>query len=65
MARRLERLEVVAQEAGPETIAMACDVTNAESCQSSIAEAARQLGAIDALVYTPAIGPLGSLWTPT
>ena len=32
-----------------------------ESCQSAIAEAAERLGGIDALVYTPAIGPLASL----
>ncbi|HEY2214055.1 MAG TPA: SDR family oxidoreductase, partial [Acidimicrobiales bacterium] len=61
MARRVERLEAAAQEAGPETIAVACDVTSADSCRSAIAEAAKHLGGIDALVYTPAIGPLGSL----
>jgi NAD(P)-dependent dehydrogenase (short-subunit alcohol dehydrogenase family) len=61
LARRLDRLEAAAKEAGPGTIALACDVTDPESCGSALAEAARQLGGIDALVYTPAIGPLASL----
>ncbi len=61
LARRLERLEAAAKEAGPGTIALACDVTDPESCETALAEAARQLGGIDALVYTPAIGPLASL----
>jgi NAD(P)-dependent dehydrogenase (short-subunit alcohol dehydrogenase family) len=61
MARRLERLEAAAREAGSDTIAVACDVTDAESCHSAIEKAATHLGGIDALVFTPAIGPLGSL----
>ena len=61
LARRLERLENAAKEAGPGTVALACDVTSTESCQSAIAEAAHQLGGIDALVYTPAIGPLRAI----
>jgi len=61
LARRLERLEAAAKEAGPGSIALACDVTDTESCQTAIGEAAEQLGGIDALVYTPAIGPLSSL----
>ena len=61
LARRLERLEAAAKEAGPGAIALACDVTDPESCATALAEAARQLGGIDALVYTPAIGPLASL----
>jgi len=61
MARRLERLEDAAKEAGPDTIAVACDVTDAKSCHSAIERAAKHLGGIDALIYTPAIGPLSSL----
>ena len=61
LARRLERLEAAAKEAGPGTLALACDVTSTASCQSAIDEAASRLGGIDALVYTPAIGPLASL----
>lgn len=58
LARRLDRLEAAAEEAGPGTLALHCDVTNRDSCQSAISEAAKALGGIDALVYTPAIGPL-------
>jgi NAD(P)-dependent dehydrogenase (short-subunit alcohol dehydrogenase family) len=61
LARRLERLEAAAKEAGPGSVALACDVTSTESCQSAIAEAAARLGGMDALVYTPAIGPLSGL----
>ena len=34
------------------------DVTDDASCRSAIEEAASGLGGVDALVYTPAIGPL-------
>jgi NAD(P)-dependent dehydrogenase (short-subunit alcohol dehydrogenase family) len=57
----VERLEAAAKEAGPDTIVVACDVTSTESCRAAIDEAAERLGGIDALVYTPAIGPLASL----
>jgi NAD(P)-dependent dehydrogenase (short-subunit alcohol dehydrogenase family) len=61
LARRRERLEAAAKEAGPGTLALACDVTSTESCQFAIDAAAADLGGMDALVYTPAIGPLVSL----
>jgi NAD(P)-dependent dehydrogenase (short-subunit alcohol dehydrogenase family) len=61
LARRLERLETAAKEAGPPTLALACDVTDEASVAAAITEAATQLGGIDALVYTPAIGPLSRL----
>jgi NAD(P)-dependent dehydrogenase (short-subunit alcohol dehydrogenase family) len=61
LARRLERLEAAAKEAGPGTLALACDVTDTDSCRSAVNEAAERLGGIDALVYTPAIGPLARL----
>jgi NAD(P)-dependent dehydrogenase (short-subunit alcohol dehydrogenase family) len=57
----MERLESAAKEAGPDTIGVACDVTSADSCHSAIERASAHLGGIDALIYTPAIGPLGSL----
>jgi NAD(P)-dependent dehydrogenase (short-subunit alcohol dehydrogenase family) len=58
LARRQERLDDAAKEAGPGTLALACDVTDAESCHSAIADAAAALGGIDALVYATGIGPL-------
>jgi NAD(P)-dependent dehydrogenase (short-subunit alcohol dehydrogenase family) len=61
LARRRERLEVAAREAGPRALAIECDVTDETSCRSAIDEAASRLGGIDALVYAPAIGPLARL----
>ena len=61
LARRHDRLVDAAKEAGPGSLAIACDVTDATSCQAAIEEAARGLGGIDALVYAPGVGPLGRL----
>ena len=61
LARRRERLEAAAHEAGSDTLAITCDVTDEASCRAAITEAATALGGIDALVYTPAIGPLARL----
>ncbi|MGO9872828.1 MAG: SDR family oxidoreductase [Acidimicrobiia bacterium] len=61
LARRRERLEAAAREAGSGALAIACDVTDETSCRSGIVEAATALGGIDALVYTPAVGPLARL----
>ncbi|WP_297730513.1 SDR family oxidoreductase [Mycobacterium sp.] len=58
LARRRERIEVAAKEAGPAAIAVECDVTDEASCRSAIGAAADALGGIDNLVYTPAVGPL-------
>jgi NAD(P)-dependent dehydrogenase (short-subunit alcohol dehydrogenase family) len=61
LARRRDRIESAAKEAGPGTLAIECDVTDESSCQSAIAAAAAGLGGIDALVYAPGIGPLARL----
>lgn len=61
LARRRERLERAASEAGPDSIALECDVTDPGLCSAAIERAAGDLGGIDALVYTPAIGPLSPL----
>jgi NAD(P)-dependent dehydrogenase (short-subunit alcohol dehydrogenase family) len=61
MARRRERLDAAAKEAGPEAVAIECDITDERSCASAIASAVDALGGIDSLVYTPAIGPLARL----
>jgi NAD(P)-dependent dehydrogenase (short-subunit alcohol dehydrogenase family) len=61
LARRRDRLVDAAKEAGSGALAIACDVTDAASCTVAINEAARGLGGIDALVYTPGIGSLGRL----
>ena len=61
LARRRERLDAATSEAGPGTLAIECDVTDESSCRSAIDDAASGLGGIDALVYTPATGPLTRL----
>ncbi|MGH8978192.1 MAG: SDR family oxidoreductase [Acidimicrobiia bacterium] len=61
LARRRSRLDDAAKEAGPGALAIECDVTDATSCRSAIADAAAGLGGIDALVYAPGIGPLKRL----
>jgi NAD(P)-dependent dehydrogenase (short-subunit alcohol dehydrogenase family) len=61
LARRKERLERAAQEAGAGALAVECDVTDAASCRSAIDAAADGLGGIDALVYAAGVGPLARL----
>lgn len=61
MARRKERLQEAAEEAGSGTLAIPCDVTDATSCTAAIEQAARELGGIDAVLYTPAVGPLARI----
>jgi NAD(P)-dependent dehydrogenase (short-subunit alcohol dehydrogenase family) len=58
LARRMDKLDDAAREAGEGTLAIACDVTDEASCRSAIDEAAEGLGGIDAVVYAAAIGPL-------
>jgi NAD(P)-dependent dehydrogenase (short-subunit alcohol dehydrogenase family) len=61
LARRREHLRDAANEAGPSTLAITCDVTDDASIRSAIAEAAAGLGGIDALVYAPGVGALARL----
>jgi NAD(P)-dependent dehydrogenase (short-subunit alcohol dehydrogenase family) len=61
LARRVERLEGAAAEAGEGALAIECDVTDEASVASAIGKAAAGLGGIDALVYAPGIGALGRL----
>ncbi|WP_174237105.1 SDR family oxidoreductase [Mycobacterium basiliense] len=58
LARRRQRTQAAAGEAGPTAIALECDVTDETSCRSAIDGAAEKLGGIDNIVYSPAISPL-------
>ena len=58
MARRKDRLDDAAAEAGSGAVAIACDVTDETSCRAAITEAAGTLGGIDALVYATGVGSL-------
>ncbi len=61
LARRRDRLESAAAEAGPGAVVVECDVTDSGSCHAAIDAAAEALGGIDGLVYAPAIGPLARI----
>lgn len=61
LARRRERLEKAVREAGSGAFALECDVTDSDGCRAAIGAAAEKLGGIEALVYTPGIGPLARL----
>ena len=61
LARRRDRLDDAAREAGAGTAAIECDVTDDASCRSAIAATVAALGGIDALVYAAGIGPLARL----
>jgi NAD(P)-dependent dehydrogenase (short-subunit alcohol dehydrogenase family) len=61
MARRVEKLTDAAKEAGPGTLVIGCDVTDPESVRTAVDEAVAGLGGIDALVYTPGVGPLARI----
>ncbi len=58
LARRMDRLEAAAEEAGTGAVAVPCDVTDESSCKGAVNEAARALDGIDALVYATGMGPL-------
>ena len=61
LARRKDRLEAAAAEAGNGAVAIACDATDAASCRAAIGDAVDALGGIDGLVYAPGVGPLVKL----
>ena len=58
MARRQDLLADAAAEAGPEALAIVCDVTDPASCRAAVAEAVSALGGIDGVVYASGVGAL-------
>ncbi len=61
MARRLDRLERAAKEAGPDAVPIACDATDPESVGAAIAQAVDAMGGVDGLVYATGIADLAKL----
>jgi len=55
VARRQDRLENAAKEAGNEAAAVVCDVTDAESCQRAVSEVADAFGGLEVLVNNAGI----------
>ena len=59
LGRRQERITAAAADAGNGAVAITCDATDEAKCKTAIDQAAEALGGgIDALVYTPGVGPL-------
>ena len=61
LARRLDRLERAAAEAGDGAVALACDVTDEQSVVAAIDRAASALDGIDGVVYSTAVMTVGAL----
>jgi len=61
LARRRDRIEAAAAEAGNGAVPIVCDVTDESSCSTAIEAAAAALGGIDGLVYATAMGQMGPL----
>ena len=61
LARREDRLQRAAAEAGEGAAAIVCDVCDPASVDAAIATAADHLGGIDGLVYATGIGELATL----
>jgi NAD(P)-dependent dehydrogenase (short-subunit alcohol dehydrogenase family) len=53
-ARRHDKVQAAAEIAGNGAVGLACDVTDAASCQAVVDDAVERLGGLDALVYTVA-----------
>lgn len=51
-ARRHEPLEEAAKQAGPEALAVVCDVRDEASCEAAVAETVEAFGGLDAVVYS-------------
>jgi NAD(P)-dependent dehydrogenase (short-subunit alcohol dehydrogenase family) len=60
-ARRVERIEELARQAGDDAIAVPCDVRDEVSCQAAVERAVEAFGGLDALVYVPGISPFVTL----
>lgn len=58
LARRLEKIQEAAQEAGNEAIAIQCDVIDQAAAKTALDEAAEAMGGIDTVIYAAAVGPI-------
>jgi NAD(P)-dependent dehydrogenase (short-subunit alcohol dehydrogenase family) len=60
-ARRIDRLQKAAAEAGNESFPLPCDVRDESSCRSLVAEAAVIMGGLDGVIYAPGISTFGPI----
>lgn len=58
MARRLDKIQQAAQEAGHDAVAIACDAIDPAACKAALDDAAAQMGGIDTVIYAAAVGPI-------
>lgn len=58
MARRLDKVQEAAEQAGNGAVAIQCDATDAASCTAAMDAAASAMGGIDAVIYAAAVGPI-------
>lgn len=61
LARRREKIDAAALEAGENAIALRCDATDPAACVAAFSDAAEAMDGIDAVVYAAAVGPLVKL----
>ena len=61
LARRQDRIEKAAAEAGNGSIAVACDVTDEQSCRHAIDAAAERMDGFDAVLYATGLGALARI----
>jgi NAD(P)-dependent dehydrogenase (short-subunit alcohol dehydrogenase family) len=64
-ARRRDRLDAAAREAGASAIAVTCDVRDPGACEAAVTETARAFGGLDGLVYASGASALTRLDTAT
>jgi NAD(P)-dependent dehydrogenase (short-subunit alcohol dehydrogenase family) len=60
-ARRIDRIEEAAAEAGNESFPLTCDVREESSCRSLVAEASAIMGGLDGVIYAPGISTFGPI----
>jgi NAD(P)-dependent dehydrogenase (short-subunit alcohol dehydrogenase family) len=58
LARREALVIDAAKEAGPESLAIKCDVTDESSCRDAIGEAAQTMGGVDSVIFVAGISDL-------
>jgi len=57
-ARRTELLQTAVEEAGPDAVAVSCDVTSATSVEATVESVVAAFGGLDDIVYSTGIDPL-------
>jgi NAD(P)-dependent dehydrogenase (short-subunit alcohol dehydrogenase family) len=64
-ARRLDRLQAAARDAGADAIAVVCDVRDPRACETAVNETLERIGGLDAIVYAAGASALTRLAAAT